>query len=207
MKTRERILHTSLALFNQLGEPNVTTNHIADELDISPGNLYYHFRNKGSIVEELYQRFEAQIDPVLRVPEAREPDMEDMWLYLHVVFETIRDYRFLYRDLNDLLGRYAAIAKRFRILLGRKRETAYRICYGLADAGVMNASRREVEVVAENIALLITFWLGYSHATSDNPEDRLADGVYHVMSLVVPFLDGSERLMFSRLSETYLTAT
>ncbi|MDX5299974.1 MAG: TetR/AcrR family transcriptional regulator, partial [Gammaproteobacteria bacterium] len=88
IKTRDRILHASLELFNQFGEPNVTTLQIADELDISPGNLYYHFKSKGDIVTELFAAYERQINELLEVPEV-SISVEDQWLFLHLIFETI----------------------------------------------------------------------------------------------------------------------
>ena len=58
-KTKDRILQISLQLFNERGERLVTTNHIAAELGISTGNLYYHFRNKQEIIKELAQQYQA----------------------------------------------------------------------------------------------------------------------------------------------------
>src|SRR3546814_9196172 len=103
--TRQRILDCALAMFNAQGEPTVTTNHIADELEISPGNLYYHFRNKDDIIEQLFARFDARMDDALAAPDGRLPALEDIWLQLHLAFETIWDYRFLYRDLVAILSR------------------------------------------------------------------------------------------------------
>ena len=97
MKTRDRILHTTLELFNECGEPNVTTLQIADEMDISPGNLYYHFKNKTEILSELFEWYEKEIGEILDVPET-SLDVEDQWLFLHLIFEIIARYRFLYQD-------------------------------------------------------------------------------------------------------------
>ncbi len=61
MKTRDKIVYAALELFNQHGERNITTNHIADHIEISPGNLYYHFRNKQEIVREIFALYSAEL--------------------------------------------------------------------------------------------------------------------------------------------------
>src|ERR1700741_1787438 len=98
-RTRARILAESLRLFNELGEARVTTGMIAAALNMSPGNLYYHFRNKDQIVEHLFREFERRI--AVEPGPGAPADMEDLWLYLHLMLEGIWDYRFLYRNLDD----------------------------------------------------------------------------------------------------------
>jgi AcrR family transcriptional regulator len=208
LKTRDRIVQTSLQLFNDCGEPRITTNHIADELDISPGNLYYHFRNKDDIIWLLFQQFERRMDTALQVPERRVPDMEDMWLYLHLVFENIWEYRFLYRDLDNILSRNKKLRTHFRRILERKVSTAAAICKGLVGAGVMTASTEDIAALSRNIAVVATYWLNFQSVRATNPgndSDDLGLGVYQVLSLVAPFLNGDARQLLQQLSREYLS--
>jgi AcrR family transcriptional regulator len=203
--TRQRILDTSLAMFNGQGEPNVTTNHIADELEISPGNLYYHFRNKDDIIEQLFQRYEERMDSALVAPEGRLPNLEDIWLQLHLVFECIWDYRFLYRDLVDILSRNRHLRLRFARILKRAAGNATTVMRGLVQAGVMRASAVEVEGAATNILVVATFWLNYSSVRGDKDEhEAIRHGIVQVMMLVSPFLRDAERVHLDTLMAAYL---
>jgi AcrR family transcriptional regulator len=206
-KTRERILTVSLAMFNDQGEPNVTTNHIADELEISPGNLYYHFRNKDDIVEHLFERYEERMDQAMLAPEDRPPELEDIWLQLHLVFECIWEFRFLYRDLVDLLLRSRKLKMRFARILKRAHESIVEVCQGLAETGVLNASRVEIEALAYNIAMATTFWLNFEQIRpqiGSRTEPELGRGIYQVMMLLAPFLRDGERQHLNKLAEDYL---
>ncbi|MGY6519733.1 MAG: TetR/AcrR family transcriptional regulator [Lysobacteraceae bacterium] len=202
--TRKRILDCALAMFNVQGEPNVTTNHIADELEISPGNLYYHFRNKDDIIEQLFARYEARMDEALVMPVEREPGLEDIWLELHRVFECIWEFRFLYRDLVDILSRNRRLRLRFARILKRGAGDATGIMRGMVRSGVMRASAAEIEATATNILLLATFWLNYAAARGDHDETHaIREGIVQVMMLIAPFLRDAERLHLNTLVEAY----
>lgn len=217
-RTRERILKTSLDLFNTYGEAHVTTGHIADELNISPGNLYYHFRNKEEIIQHLFREFEQQIDVAPHLEKQAEEGigdvgaaMEDLWLYLHLVFEAIWTFRFLYRNLDDLLARDAKLKSHFNRIVEHKRQSVITLCKGLIGAGAMKAEPEEMKALAENILVVATYWLNFQHiaqrqvfrADLGETED-LGRGVFQVMALVAPYLVGPARKHLDHLSKNYI---
>ena len=216
-RTRERILQVSLELFNAFGEANVTTGHIADELDISPGNLYYHFRNKDEIIHHLFAAFEKKIDvaPVGIVDAASA--MEDLWLYLHLMFERIWEYRFLYRNLDDLLTRDSKLKSHFNIIIGHKREAVIAMSHALVSVKAMRADEAEIIALAENVLVVASYWLNYEHLRApkvntrlNGIEDRgeaekhLTRGVYQVMALIAPFLLADAKEHLNYLKSNYL---
>ena len=207
-RTRERILETGLRLFNDFGEPNVTTTVIADELNISPGNLYYHFHSKDEIVNALFGDFEREITETLAAPARRAPDVEDMWLFLHLLFEAIWKFRFLYRDLDDLLSRNRLLEVHFKQILAHKVKTAAQLCEGLVASGEMQASAGEIQALATNMACIATYWLPFEYARDPRRREDgsgLGRGVYQVMSMMAPFLQGASRLHLQQLSKEYVT--
>lgn len=206
-RTRERIVETSLKLFNQFGEPNVTTTVISDEMNISPGNLYYHFRNKDEITGEIFRAFEREIEDILAAPKRRPPDVEDTWLFLHILFELVWKYRFLYRDLNDLLSRNRTVEVHFRRILEHSVRTATLLCQGMVAVGQMRADQHEIEALATNMAVVSTYWLSYEYVREPRKPvegPALGCGVYQVMAMVAPYFQGDARALFEKLAEQYL---
>lgn len=207
-RTRERILETSLGLFNRSGAPHVTTADIADEMNISPGNLYYHFRNKDEIIGELYAAFEARVLPLYADPAGRKISVEDFWLWLHVLFERMWEYRFLYRDLAELASRNRKLGLEFGKLLRQGSATVVELCRGMVEAGTMNASDREIAALSQNIVLVATYWQSFdriSRSASANPDDTdVGRAAYQVLALIAPYLVGDARALIDRLGRDYL---
>ncbi|RRJ82681.1 TetR/AcrR family transcriptional regulator [Aestuariirhabdus litorea] len=209
LKTRDRILHASLELFNEVGERNVTTNHIAADLGISPGNLYYHFRNKQQIIYELYLGYEAEIKQILKLPEGRPLTLEDKRGYLENIFEGIWRFRFFHRDLEHLLDCDPQLRAGYRALAQHCLVQGRAIYQGLVEAGYLKASPEEVEALAYNSWIIMTSWVGFLRTVVQEEgdptltSDMIRRGIYQIMALERVFLTEFAREQFRPMEEEF----
>ncbi|MGP4844056.1 TetR/AcrR family transcriptional regulator [Marinobacter sp. 1Y8] len=206
VKTRDRIIDASLMLFNTVGEPNVTTLLISDELDISPGNLYYHFKSKGDIVSQLFSAYEAEMHDLLVVPDDVDISLEQLGIFLHLIFEAIARYRFLYQDLVNVLSRYDNLQNRFRRILKLKRKAFQTLCESLSGQQLMHISHTQLDALCEQLALTISYWVSFemlSHLEDKNRVD-LGRGVFQMITLIQPYLVEEAREQAAMMAEEYL---
>jgi AcrR family transcriptional regulator len=208
VKTRDRILDTSLRLFNVEGEAHTTTIDIAGELDISPGNLYYHFKGKDQIIAELFEQFELALGQTLQAPLEEPLDqgkgqLENNWYYLYVVLEELYQYRFLYHNLDDLLRRYPKLSRGFRRIVGRKRAALAAIINNVLSESQISLSGIQMEALVENLTLHLTYWLNYDRLLHNERPAALSihQGVLQLMTMIAPYL-GEDQMDFYRECES-----
>ncbi|MBL4610523.1 MAG: TetR/AcrR family transcriptional regulator [Pseudomonadaceae bacterium] len=203
MKTRDRILLCALELFNEHGEPNVTTLDIANELDISPGNLYYHFRGKEALLEDLLADFMAKTYDLLHLEAQIETlEAEDYWLFLHLLFEAIVADRFLFQDLSNLMGRYPFIAKSMRQWIEALRKILRTLLLALREQERLCCDDRALERLLDALCQTVLFWLDYQRI-SQGEGDQPTEAVQQVLGLLLPYLDPDTRDWMSNLIERY----
>ncbi len=208
-RTAERILEVTLDLFNRFGEPNVSTTLISAELNISPGNLYYHYPAKDELINALFDRYERALSELLNASDSVR-NVEDAWFFMHTLFELIWQYRFLYRDLNDLLSKNRRLETHFQWVLKNKTRAVRSLLDGLSRGGALRIDAREVDATATSMVVVLTYWLSYEYVRDprhalepENAQSALLRGAHHVLDLLAPYLEPAQRAHLLQLAQAY----
>ena len=208
-RTAQRILEAALDLFNRFGEPNVSTTLVAGELNISPGNLYYHYPAKDELINRLYEGYETELNELLHASEGVH-DVEDAWFFMHSLFELIWRYRFLYRDLNDLLSKNRRLETHFQRVLKDKIRAIRAMLDGMSRTGAVSIDSREVGPTADSMLVVLTYWLSFEYVRDprralepESAQAALLRGAHHVLHLLVPYLEHGQRMHLLGLVGAY----
>lgn len=197
MKTQQRILKTALALFNKNGESNTSTVDIATALNISPGNLYYHFSSKEDIILTLIEDFEAKLSELLEMLALSLIDILEDDLVLKSILEVTWQYRFLYRDMHAVSMRNKEIAKR---LLRLRQQTEQGLSYLIESyhlEKIILIPPTYVTSVTQQMLLLCTSWFLWLKPDLDEKlwlENEIEKTCKQMRSLLVPWLQETNEM-------------
>jgi len=209
MKTKEKIVLASLALFNEQGERNITTNHIAAHLGISPGNLYYHFRNKEDIIHSILEQYatflEQSVHPVVSGALSLPP-LQRLSHYLDAVFRVLWEYRFLYDNLPDLLSRAQALRQQYLAAQATMSHQLEAIIRTLADSGLITLQADEEKALVRTLRVVLSCWISYKKIMlGEQPLlwRHLYQGLLQVLMVVKPYITDAGRPSWQALQERY----
>jgi len=202
--TRTRILVTSLLLFNDHGEPNTTTNEIADEVDISPGNLHYHFRRKADLVDALLAEFQADVRRVLEAP-ADEATIDDFWVYLHLLLETLAAYRFLLRDIETLVATYPKVSRALKSFSKGLMAVMQLYVDALSRNGALRIGDRDVPIVSRNLVVIALFSERFDEVSgaASSADDSALRIARSVLAILLPYAADDAVTHWAALSDHY----
>ena len=204
-KNYERIIQASIALFNQYGEPYVSTNHIGDYLSISPGNIYYYFRNKEEIIADIFKRCENDL---MKLVDEASPEVQ--WSvhvalnYLNQIFQVIWHYRFLFTDISYLINKNERIKALQLNYAGKIKPILHHYIDSCMRSGFIQCSKVEQNFIQDNLWLVVRYWYGYDKMIhGELQEDSCLRGSLQALSLVKPYLKKADQEIVEQL---YLTS-
>ena len=192
MKTRDKIIETAIQLFNEQGTKGVTTNHIAAAVGISPGNLYYHFRNKEDIIRAIFEQMDAYgLEQYQLVLDTFQPGtLETMEQTFAMIQAYNWRYRFFKRELTALIMNDPLLKDRFlhthRTMLTVIRQS--NDC-SVATGTLKPMPEKEMALFSEEIWLVALFWLNYLEVGGEEVNDEtLRRGIDLLRNMVRPHL-------------------
>ncbi len=195
--TRDRIIEAAIRLFNKQGTRAVTTNHIAAAADISPGNLYYHFRNKEDIIRAIFEQMDADGEQEYRrvISQCPPGSIEAMRRTFAMIQEFNWRYRFFKRELTGLILSDPLLHERFR----HTQETMIAVirdanAQAIAAGTLKPMTSKELDLFTETIWLMTLFWLNYLEIGGEKVnEATLKRGIELLQNVIQPHLAKAAR--------------
>ena len=194
MKTRDKIINTAIQLFNEQGTKAVSTNHIASAIGISPGNLYYHFRNKEDIIRAIFEQMDAYgLEQYQIILNKYWPGTIDAMEQTFIMIQEFNwRYRFFKRELTTLIMNDPLLEEGFhstnRQMLDMIR---YTIDCGIANGSIKVMNDTKKGSFADAIWLVALFWLNYLEVGGEVVNElTLRRGSDVLRTVLQPYLTG-----------------
>lgn len=192
VSNRQRIIDATVELMNERGS-GVGTTQLVEHLSISPGNLYYHFRNREEILAEVLTRLQIDLDEVLVLESDEVTTAERLAEVLIGGAKVLWQYRFFFSASIELVTKDDALATRYRKFCTRGTNQVATIVERLPKSaqGTQRLTKSEQAKLAETLWVLWTSWPRYAELLSGDgsPEKEMLRNHEALEFVLRPYLD------------------
>ncbi|CAG9623485.1 TetR/AcrR family transcriptional regulator [Sutcliffiella rhizosphaerae] len=192
-KTKERIIDTALMMFNEEGASSVSTNHIAKELGISTGNLYYYYKNKEEIIRAILEKMIQEWDVVWQAPSSTwRPTLEDLKSVIRISFQLEWKYRFFYRELIVLMKIDPKLRERHQQIQAQRMIEQKKFFQYFIESGVLSIpdDQSKVEALLTISWIISNYWLAFLETNGEEiSEDKIEKGIELIMMVIQPYIN------------------
>ena len=201
MKTEDKIIATAIDLFNIHGTKAISTNHIAKEMGISPGNLYYHFRNKNDIIRSISDNFSNELGSVLKIQLDTIADFSsNLTSLFNRFFKIQQSYQFLFLEGVHLTKQDSRLLDNYTNLRSLIKKGYHELLSNLVKIKIMK--RQSLNIIDDLLdAQWIIMWYWINHTIMDrNTYDdfQIQKGIKLSFSIIKPYLTPIGKVEFDK---------
>ena len=189
-KTKDKILISSLVLFNEDGFNNVTTALIAKQTGILEGSLWYHFNSKKDIVSMHIKVLEKVFFSANQ--QIKSKNFETIINEFFQSYNIIWDFRYILRDnfLKTFEGDESILKSITEINNYLDKWAENRILHSI-ESGLIEINSKEIENLSEIILVIGRYWLDFSMKKYPGVNINLLrlKGLKHIITILNPYLN------------------
>lgn len=189
-KTKDRILISSLVLFNEGGFNNVTTASIAKHTGILEGTLWYHFNSKKDILSNHIQLLKKVFFSVNQ--QNKSKDFETIINEFFQSYNIIWDFRYILRDnFQKYYEDDKSISKTITDINNYLDKWAENRILHSQESGLIKINSKEIKNLSEITLVLGRYWLDFS--MKKYPGVKISSlrlkGLKHIVTVLSPYLN------------------
>ncbi len=193
MGNHARIVTQCRRLMNAHGAQAIGTTQITEALGISPGNLYYHFKNKEEIVLAVFDELERDFRDAISIDISPPISAQRFAEFYSRSLEVSWRYRFFFGGLLHLLRKDENLAYRYRKLQSWALDVLENIARQVAADGNLHKPRGKngFRSLALNTWLIWSNWVRHVQISDENHEvsySDMRDGVDQIFGVLSPYL-------------------
>ncbi len=200
-KTKKRILETAISAFNQDSFGTVTVATLAKSLDMSEGNLWYHYKTKADLLAAIQNVMILDWTETFSSLHPTDDVIADYVTFFTTWTCFIERYLFMFRDRAEYGAHSPELANILPMMYDHVASDIKGHYVAITSKNGFEIAADDLEDLAWNIIIVTRFYLEFESEAKKSVESSPLAMTMHHMTLVKPLMHPD---LFARLHAALL---